>query len=340
VVERVAAALNYDLDAVFEIHGGKAVFPTPCTVRQALTNYVDLSGIPRKSVLKALAAFAQNAADKDRLLFLAGKAGKAEYEKFVREDGRSLAELISECFPSLAIPLEHFINTAPYLQPRYYTISSSSSVHPQSIHITVAVTRDEVRPGRVHLGVCSSYLASLRAGQSVRVFVRPSGFRLPASPSTPVILVGPGTGIAPMRALCQERRFQRLVERAGVGETVLFFGCKRRDHDFLYEEELMGFRGDSTLSDLQLAFSREQHQKVYVQHRITDPQTARDLWQLLSRGAHVYVCGGNKMGADVKAAFESVAKVAGGLNDRAASDFVKGLESANERRYVQELWSA
>jgi sulfite reductase alpha subunit-like flavoprotein len=102
----------------------------------------------------------------------------------------ALLEAGIACF-ALAIPLEHFINTAPYLQPRYYTISSSSSVHPQSIHITVAVTRDEVRPGRVHLGVCSSYLAGLRAGQSVRVFVRPSGFRLPASPSTPVILVGP-----------------------------------------------------------------------------------------------------------------------------------------------------
>jgi NADPH-ferrihemoprotein reductase len=338
VVEGVAAALKYNLDALFDIEAEKAVFPTPCTVREALTRYVDLSGIPRRSVLKALAWFARAPRQADRLRFLASKEGRGEYRTFVEEQGLSLFHLVTEEFRSLAIPLEHFINLAPHLQPRYYTISSSSSAHPDSIHVTVAVTQATLRSGRVHTGVCSSYMA-LPGIQTLRIFVRPSSFRLPSDASTPVILVGPGTGIAPMRAILYERRHQRTVGRKAVGETVLFFGCRRRDTDFLYEEELMGFAGDGTLTRLELAFSREQNSKVYVQHRIVEADVARVLWDLVhKKGAYVYVCGGTQMGHDVLKAFEQVAEVQGRLAPSTAVEYIRSLQS--DARYVQELWSA
>lgn len=338
VVEAVARTLDYNLDAVFELISEKARFPTPCTVREALSRFLDLSGIPRRTTLGQLAAFAQNPAEGDRLKFLASKQGREEYNQFVVKEGRSLAELVTESFPSIKIPLNHFINLAPHLQPRYYTISSSSSVHPKQVHATVAVTRDELRPGRMHLGVCSSYMAAEET-KSLRIFIRPSSFRLPAESSKPIILIGPGTGIAPMRALLQERRHQRVVQKKEVGETVLYFGCRRRDTDFLYEEELLGFSKDGTLSDLQLAFSREKAAKVYVQHLIVQKGNAKKLWELISeKGAHIYVCGGTTMGQDVHKAIVEVVETVGKKDKMRATEYVKALQS--QGRYVQELWSA
>lgn len=338
MVQALAASQGYDLDRFFVFEQGKALFPTPTTVREALTYYVDLKGIPRRSTLSQLAAFARNPKDVERLMRLASKEGRQEFREVVEAHGRSLFELVTEVFPSVQIPLDHFINLAPRLQPRYYTISSSSKAHPDSIHITVAVTRTDLPDGRVHTGVCSSYLAKTSTS-TVRCFVRASSFRLPSDPSVPIIMVGPGTGVAPMRALLQERRHQRVVEKKTVGETLLFFGCRRRDHDFLYEEELMSYTRDGTLTDLQLAFSREGVQKVYVQHLINKPETAARLWQLLDKqGAHVYVCGGTKMGTDVLQAFGTVAKAVGNLDDKTAMEYIKSLQ--NQGRYVQELWSA
>lgn len=338
VVEAVAAGQGYDLDALFEMVCEKAKFPTPCTVREALTRYLDLCGIPRRTTLGQLATFALAGKEAERLKFLASKQGRDEYNQFVVKEGRSLAELITETFPSVRLPLQHFINLAPHLQPRYYTISSSSSVHPTHVHATVAVTKDEPRPGRVHLGVCSSYLAA-PSTQHVRIFIRPSSFRLPAESITPIILIGPGTGIAPMRALLQERRHQRVVLGQEVGETLLYFGCRRRDTDFLYEEELMGFEKDGTLTDLQLAFSREKAEKVYVQHLLAQGGNATKLWELVAeKGAHIYVCGGTSMGLDVHKAISGVVEKEGKMSSKAATEYVKALQAKG--RYVQELWAA
>lgn len=338
VVEAVAGGQGYDLDALFDMVCDKAKFPTPCTVRDALTLYLDLCGLPRRTTLGQLAAFALSAKEAERIKFLASKQGREEYNRFVVQEGRSLAELITESFPSVRLPLQHLINLAPHLQPRYYTISSSSSVYPSQVHATVAVTKDESRPGRVHWGVCSSYLAA-PSTQRVRIFIRPSSFRLPIDSATPIILIGPGTGIAPMRALLQERRYQRQVADKEVGETLLYFGCRRRDTDFLYEEEMASFKEDGTLTDLQLAFSREKKEKVYVQHLLVQSANASKLWALMSKkSGHIYVCGGTSMGLDVHKAIVSVVERAGKLNETAATDYVKELQA--QGRYVQELWAA
>ena len=162
--------------------------------------------------------------------------------------------------------------------------------------------------GRIYNGVCSSFLsqtvahrelegaAPISEGSKCRVFVRESTFRLPPDAATPILMIGPGTGVAPMRAMLQERAWQK-TQGADVGSNVLYFGCKNRDQDFIYKEDLEAFKADGTLDKLRLAFSREGPSKVYVQHLLRED--AAEVWDLLQRGAYVYVCGGTHMGTDL-----------------------------------------
>ena len=183
VVTRLASALSYDLDAVFELESNtdKEVphfFPTPCTVRDCLSRYIDLTSSPRRSELKLLAPFASDPLDKQALLRMASKEGKDEYREKILDAKVGIVDIISKFCKSLTnIPLEHLIKMCPHLQPRYYTIASSSSVHPQSVHLTVSVLKEERKDGSLFKGVCSNYLAD--ENKTLRVFCRDSTFRLP-----------------------------------------------------------------------------------------------------------------------------------------------------------------
>lgn len=337
-VELLAKALNFDLETIFSLRRGKPFFPSPISIREALTRFCGILNIPRKSEIGQLANYAKDPVHKDRLNFLASREGSEDYKNFIVLDGRSICDLIVESFPSIEMSLEHFLYFIPHLQPRYYTISSSSSACPDNISATVAVTKNVSRAGRVHNGVCSSYLANPKTKQ-VFAFVRASTFRLPHDSATPIILIGPGTGIAPMRALLQERQYQRNIENKEVGQTILFFGCKRRDQDYIYESELCAFKADGTLSELHLAFSREGAEKVYVQHLLSKPAVASKMWSMVnSQNAHIYVCGATNMGHDVSKAFLEIFQDSGKLSESDATTLLKGLQHTG--RYIQELWSA
>lgn len=344
VVEAVALAMGYDLDQHFtfkpkEGENFKFPFPVPCTVRTALQRYCDLQSIPRRGLLNSLLPF--NMSDEQRALLerLCAPDGRAYYTDVVEKAKRSFAGILCNELSSIEIPLEHFLRLVPALQPRAYTISSSSHVSPSVVHITVSLTAEPLPTGGKFHGVCSSYLLRLRSGiDTCRVFVRESSFRLPRDPATPVIMVGPGTGIAPMRALLQERRFQRTVQNAPVGENVLFFGCKNRELDFIYRDELEQFQDDGTLTTLHLAFSREQAHKVYVQHLMRRPEIVEQLAELLfKQGAHVYVCGATQMGHDVQKAIIDIIGEAQNLSTEKATKVFESLQSSG--RYIQELWS-
>jgi sulfite reductase alpha subunit-like flavoprotein len=172
-------------------------------------------------------------------------------------------------FPSVKPTFEQFIQLLPPLHPRWYTIASSSVAHPNTVHLAVSVihTAKKGAKGRVLAGVCSNYLETAAVGSVVRCDLRASNFKLPADASKPVILVGPGTGLAPMRAFLQERRFQQQQGQV-LGECALYFGCRRRDEDYIYRDELHEYSQDGTITQLITAFSREQQEKVYVQHRL------------------------------------------------------------------------
>lgn len=366
VVEAVAKRLKVALDDQFVLEARdpskhkdlKPLFPTPCTVRCAFTRYVDLCGIPKKRVLKKLVAYTGKGEEREQLMRLTTVEGAEEYSALV---GKHLTILtLLTRFTSIEIPLLDFLLVMPSLLPREYTISSSDLVHPDTIHISVSVT-----PG----GLASTMLQTCTSAEStdtdtdtaesnaagrkraraepssdrrqrrrmstVRGYVNTSTFKLPPSPLTPIVMVGPGTGLAPMRAFLQSRQHQRQAGEV-VGPTILFFGCRRRDEDYIYRDELAGYQQDGTLTQLHTAFSREQEEKVYVQHVIA--KQGESLWKLLSEdGAYVYVCGGTKMGSDVKDAFRQVCEQQGGLSAEKASQFVTEMETKN--RYVQELWS-
>jgi sulfite reductase (NADPH) flavoprotein alpha-component len=199
------------------------------------------------------------------------------------------------------------------------------------VHLTVNIVRYDSR-GRARKGVCSSFLADRVSAQSpVPVFVQKShGFRLPASGDTPIIMVGPGTGVAPFRAFLHER------QAAGAkGRNWLFFGEQRAATDFYYRDELEAMQASGHLTRFRTAFSRDQSDKVYVQHRILED--AAELWAWLQEGAHFYVCGdASRMAKDVDAALHRVAETAGGLSPEAAGEYVQTLKT--EKRYQRDVY--
>jgi len=350
VVEAVAMALNFDLDQLFHLlpntqPGNKETsatkhtlpFPTPCTVRECLEHYCDLSGPPRRSDLKQLASYAKGDIDRKALLRMSSKEGKAEYKEKIVESHVGIADIVTNLCQSIECPLEHFISVCPRLQPRYYTISSSSSVHPENIHITVSVLEENKKNGGKFTGVCTGYLSSLKKGDSIRVFVRDSTFRLPKQVERPIIMIGPGTGIAPMRAILQERsHVRKTLGDVDHGPNILYFGCKNRAMDYIYSDELQDFMEEGTLSELHLAFSREQEKKVYVQHLLAE--RGAETWKLIHEAtASIFVCGGVKMGADVDHTLQGIISEQGNMTRDKAKAYLDKM--AMSGRFVQELWS-
>ena len=169
------------------------------------------------------------------------------------------------------------------------------------------------------------------------MFVRASSFRLPKSLNDPIILIGPGTGIAPMRALLQERQF-RSKQSKGTNKNILYFGCKKKTVDFIYHDELEAFKSNGTLTQFHIAFSREQDKKVYVQHLLTRDEDSKAIATEIEKGAYIYVCGATQMGHDVNEAIISILMKHKKLNQKAASDMISNLQK--QGRYVQELWTA
>ena len=250
------------------------------------------------------------------------------------EDGAEPADAdlldLLEAFPSARPPVADLARSLPALKPRLYSIASSHRATPGEVHLCVGVVR-AARRGRVRHGVASAFLAgpALEA-EAVQATVTTSHFRLPADPATPVIMCGPGTGIAPFRAFLQER-----AALGTKGRAWLFFGDQHAATDFLFEDELRGWLADGTLSRLDTAFSRDTARKVYVQHRMLEQ--GPDLWDWLQGGGHFYVCGdASRMAKDVDAALREVARKQGGLDEAQARDWIVAL--ARQGRYQRDVY--
>ena len=227
-----------------------------------------------------------------------------------------------------------FAEVLPLLRkiaPRLYSISSSPKAHPGEVHLTVGAVRYE-SDGRPRKGVASTFLADLaEKSGAVKVFVQPShGFKPPANGDTPMIMVGPGTGIAPFRAFLEER-----ATTHAKGKNWLLFGDQKRSADFLYEEQLTAWLKNNFLTRLDLAFSRDQAEKIYVQDRMLE--NAAELWAWLEAGAHFYVCGdASRMAKDVDAALHKVIETAGGKTVEEAKNYVAKLKS--DKRYQRDVY--
>lgn len=345
----LTSRLNYNVNDVLSFAAAEGedfrpMYPNPCSVYDLFTLYLDFHGHLRHATLKGLEKFVTDEAEKAWLHGLI--ANKEATKKFCEVEMNSLFTILLNYLPKTRIPLVDFLHLVSPIQPRYYTISSSSSLFPKTIHATVSITEYEV-PGsnRPFVGLCTGYLRTVQAGYSkLRVFVRPSTFRLPKSLRNPILLIGPGTGIAPMRALLQERSYL-LKQNAGKEQTGvcrLFFGCKYSGYDYLYQDELEQYRKEKVLDELHLAFSREANaegQKVYVQTLLKSPEVAKQIVDnLFNEDGYVFVCGATAMGNDVLTLFIQLIQEHKNISHAQATEIMKSWQSSG--RYVQELWTA
>jgi len=291
------------------------------SLRQALAGEYQLTKC-RPALWELLAAHAGDPLVKDELQAVA--AGADEFAATA-----DVADALHR-FPSCRPPLAEFTAALGKLQPRLYSISSSPRKHPGEVHLTVGVVQFESLGKRRH-GVASHYLGVRSLpGEAVRVFVQKSRFRLPADDDTPIVMIGPGTGIAPFRAFLEERE-----ARGAKGANWLLFGNQYIDYDFLYRDELDAWCDSDLLSRLDLAFSRDGAQKIYVQDRLRE--NAGQLWDWLQAGAHVYICGDAKrMAADVETALREIIASRGGLDEAATKRYLSGLQKAG--RYQKDVY--
>jgi sulfite reductase (NADPH) flavoprotein alpha-component len=312
------------VDAVIRAIGAPADFPIGGrTLREVLLDGVSLSPAPdmlfqlfsyltggeRRLKAKALAAGEDPDGDAAALDVLAG----------------------IEKFPGVRPDPEAFIEALEPLQPRLYSIASSPKVERNLVSLTVDAVRYDIK-GRRRLGVASTFFAErIRPGDSLKVYVQKAhGFGLPADPSVPIIMVGPGTGVAPFRAFLHER-----MATKAPGRNWLFFGHQRSDYDFFYADEFAGLKQKGVLTRLSLAWSRDTDEKFYVQDRMR--QSGRDIWAWLADGAHFYVCGdAQRMAKDVERALVDIVAQHGARTTDEAVAFVAELK--RKGRYQQDVY--
>lgn len=255
----------------------------------------------------------------------------AEYAESGVPDGFDVLDCL-ELDRSITISATEFVETLDTLNPRLYSIASSQRLVGDAVHLTVGKVQYQ-RDGRKRKGVASCMLGGdLAAGETVKVFVQPNhgGFTVPADPQTPMIMIGPGTGIAPFMAFLQER-----AALGAPGKNWLFFGDQHEACDFLYESELREYCESGLLTRLDTAFSRDSDKKVYVQDRILEH--AAEFWAWIEAGAHIYVCGdASRMAADVQSAIEKLISTEANLDAKHASEFLKSLSKSS--RYVKDVY--
>ena len=289
----------------------------------ALLRYFSITRLTRKMI----AHYADLAQCKQLHDMLAPEQ-QAELDQFLH--GRDLVDLLQQCPGAIQSP-EELLAMLPRLVPRLYSISSSPAAHPGRIHTTVSVVRYRTHD-RDRGGVCSTLLADrVEVGDCLPLYIQPNKkFRLPEDHAAPIIMIGPGTGIAPFRAFLHERR-----ATGATGRNWLFFGERSAATDFLYREEVMAMQADGHLTQLDTAFSRDQEKKIYVQHLMM--QNAKQLWSWLQQGAFLYVCGdASNMAKDVDRALLQISQEQGDLTLEDAELYMQTLK--DDRRYQRDIY--
>ena len=318
--ESIIAALHATGDEV--VPGAEA--GSTKTLREVLINDFGIKE-PSKQFLTALAEKAGDSAPLLRDLLAPEK--KAELEQYLW--GMEYIDFLLD-HPSVKFTAEEFVKLLRKLTPRLYSIASSIKANPEQVHLTVATVR-YTSHGRQRKGVASTFLAErIPADGTVPVFFHiAKGFRLPEDGNTPVIMVGPGTGVAPFRAYVQER-----IATGAAGKNWLFFGEQREKEDFLYREEFEAAVSAGKLK-LTTAFSRDQKEKIYVQNRLLE--NAAEVWKWLEEGAHFFVCGdAARMAKDVDAALHKIIETEGGKTPEQAAEYMEALKK--EKRYKRDVY--
>src|SRR6201999_3253760 len=269
------------------------------SVGRLLTEFAELQQIATRKQIQIMSENTRCPVTKPKLLAYVGdgEASAERYRSDILAKRKSVFDLLEE-HPACELPFHAYLEMLSLLAPRYYSISSSPTGDPSRCSVTVAVVEGAASSGRgVYKGICSNYLAGRRTGETIHATVRETkaGFRLPDDPAVPVIMIGPGTGLAPFRGFLQERAALK-AKGVTLGQAILFFGCRHPAQDYLYADELKGFAADG-VAELHTAFSRGDGPKTYVQNLLA--QQKDKVWSLIERGAVIFVCGdGSKMEPD------------------------------------------
>ncbi len=317
LVDEILAALDAKGDETVPNYRG-----VPTTFGEALLRDYSVTQ-PTPKILRAIAERAKAAPLLKELLH---PERKHDLDTYLW--GMEIIDFLAE-HPSAKFAPAEFVGLLAKLQPRLYSVASSLKAHPEEVHFIIDVVTYESH-GRKRKGVCSTFLSERCADSPAPVFPSKSKFHLPEDGEVPIIMVGPGTGVAPFRAFLEERR-----AIGARGKTWLFFGAQRETSDFYYQEEFEKFMADGWLTRLNTAFSRDQEHKIYVQDRMKE--SAAELWKWLEEGAYFYVCGDAKrMAKDVDATLSKIVQGEGGLDVEAASEYVEKLKS--DKRYRRDVY--
>jgi cytochrome P450/NADPH-cytochrome P450 reductase len=320
--------------------GRRAQLPVGDTVSvgRLLSEFVELQQVATRKQIQIMSEHTRCPVTKPKLLAYVGDdaAASDHYRADILGKRKSVFDLLEE-HPACELPFHVYLEMLSLLAPRYYSISSSPSGDPQRCSVTVGVVEGPASSGRgIYKGICSNYLAGRRAGETIQATVRETkaGFRLPDDASVPIVMVGPGTGLAPFRGFLQERAALK-AKGASLGPAMLFFGCRHPDQDYLYANELKAFAADG-ITELHTAFSRAEGPKTYVQNLVAAQKDR--VWSLIESGAIIYVCGdGGKMEPDVKAALVAIYRERKGVDAEAALRWIDDLGTSN--RYVLDVWA-
>jgi cytochrome P450/NADPH-cytochrome P450 reductase len=320
--------------------GRRSQLPTGeiISIGRLLTEFVELQQVATRKAILTMAENTRCPMTKPKLLALCGDDAESSerYRGEVLGKRKSVFDLMQE-HPACELPFHLYLEMLSLLSPRYYSISSSTAAAGARCSVTVAVVDGPASSGNgVFKGVCSNYLADRRPGDVVHALVRETkaGFRLPDDAGKPIIMVGPGTGLAPFRGFLQERASQKAGGKA-LGPAMLFFGCRHPDQDFLYADELKAF-ADQGVSELHVGFSRGTGPKTYVQDLIAAQKDR--VWSLIQGGAVVFVCGdGGKMEPDVKRKLMDIYREKSNADEAAAQRWIDDMGTQN--RYVLDVWA-
>ncbi len=292
-------------------------------LKEALTSHFEITTLT-KPVLEQVSKLSANEGLKE----LVSPENRNQLKEYVA--GRDLLDLVRD-FGPFDVPAQEFVSILRKMPPRLYSIASSLSANPDEVHLTIGAVRYEAH-GRERKGVCSTLCAErLESGDTLPIFIQNNKhFKMPENPETPIIMVGPGTGIAPFRSFMQER------EETGVqGKSWMFFGDQHFVTDFLYQTEWQKWLKDGVLTRMDVAFSRDTAEKVYVQHRMLEQ--GKELFKWLEEGAAVYVCGDkNNMAKDVHNALIEVIEKEGNMSREKAEEYVADMKK--QKRYQRDVY--
>ncbi|GAM18193.1 hypothetical protein SAMD00019534_013680, partial [Acytostelium subglobosum LB1] len=331
-VDDIIQYLNYDPNMVIsdiipinaDQHQRPSNLRLPITIRDLFLGHFDILGSPKRIFFEMLQFFVSDPNFKERLQYFSSKEAQDDLRQYNQKEKRNYIDVLKD-FNCTSIPFEYMFDLVSQMKPRPFSISSSSLVHPQTIHITAGLVKYSCPLRKLtRMGLCSKWFESLQCGTKIAMYVKASGAKPPSSLLTPLIMVGPGTGCAMFRSFIQQRdhlikHHQGSKADLGQGQSLFYFGCRHRDQDYLYRDEFEQYHDCSTLTKLSVAFSRDQEQKVYVQHMMK--LDSKLIWSLLESGAYFYISGASgRMPKDVRAQLINIIKENIGVGVASNSD--------------------